>query len=130
MSSHVPVQYFQSVIAVQLGVAGALLFQVRFFDNKSAQRGSQVDPRLRLAMVVVLIASLLASLEAMREGWGSLAAALVTTGLAVSLLPIVLRVLPPLTRDLETQKRDPHLWVSVLGLILYGAIVTILVWLP
>jgi len=31
----------------------------------------------------------------MREGWGSLAAALVTVGVAVSLLPILLRILPP-----------------------------------
>jgi hypothetical protein len=50
---------------------------------------------------------------------GPLAAALVTTGLALSLLPILLRVLPPLTRDLtrdlETEKPDPHLWVTVLG---------------
>jgi hypothetical protein len=65
----------------------------------------------------------------MREGWGPLAAALVTTGLALSLLPILLRVLPPLTRDLKTKQRDPHLWVTVLGLILYCAIVTTIVWI-
>jgi hypothetical protein len=58
---------------------------------------------------------------------GSLAAALVTTGLAVSLLPILLRLLPPLTRDLTTHEGDPHLWVTVLALILYCAIVTIIV---
>jgi hypothetical protein len=55
------------------------------------------------------------------------AAAFVTAGLAVSLLPILLRVLPPLTRDVKTQERDPHLWVTVLGLILYCVIVTIIV---
>ena len=38
-----------------------------------------------------------------------------------------LRVLPPLTRDIETHKRDPHLWVTVFALILYFAIVTIVV---
>lgn len=130
MSSHVPVQYYQSVIAILLAVTGALLFRVRFFDPENTQPGSEVDPRLRLTMVVVLIATLFVSLEAMRQGWGSLAAALVTTGLAVGMLPIVLRVLPPLTRDIETQKRDPHLWVGVLGLIVYGAIVAIIVWLP
>jgi hypothetical protein len=127
MASDVPVQYFQSTIAVLLAIAGALLFQVRFFDTNSTARGSPVDPRLRLVMVVVLTATLFASLEAIREGWGSLAAALVTTGLAVSLLPILLRVLPPLTRDLTTHKRDPHLWVTVLGLIFYCAVVTIIV---
>ena len=84
-------------------------------------------------MIAVITATLFASLEAMREGWGRLAAALVTTGLALSLLPILLRVLPPLTRDLTrdltTQQRDPHLWVTVLGLILYCAIVTTIVWI-
>jgi hypothetical protein len=127
MNRDVPVQYFQSIIAIQLAVAGALLFQVRFFDTKNTDAGSKVDPRLRLAMVVVLTATLFASLEAMREGWGYIAAAFVTAGLAVSLLPILLRVLPPLTRDVETQERDPHLWVTVLGLILYCVIVTIIV---
>jgi hypothetical protein len=127
MNSDVPIQYFQSIIAVQVAVAGALLFQVRFFDTRNTDRASQVDPRLRLLMVVVITTTLFASLEAMREGWGYLAAALVTTGLAVSLLPILLRVLPPLTRDAETRKRDPHFWVTVLGLILCCAIVTIIV---
>ena len=42
MSSAVPVQYFQSVIAVQIAVAGALLFQVRFFDNSKVDRKSVV----------------------------------------------------------------------------------------
>jgi hypothetical protein len=63
-------------------------------------------------MVLVIMATVFASLEAMREGWGSLAAALITAGLALSLLPIVLRVLPLLTRDVETHERDPHLWVT------------------
>ena len=78
-------------------------------------------------MVVVLTATLFGSLEAMREGWGPFAAALVTTGLALSLLPILLRVLPPLTRDIETQQRDPHLWVTLLALLVYCAAVTIVV---
>ena len=84
-------------------------------------------------MMVVITATLFVSLAAMREGWGRLAAALVTAGLALSLLPILLRVLPPLTRDLtrdlNTQQRDPHLWVTVLGLILFCAIVTTIVWI-
>jgi hypothetical protein len=94
MSSGVPVQYFQSIIAIQLAVAGALLFQLRFFDTKSTDRESTVDPRIRLLMVLVITATLFASLEAMREDWGSLAAALITAGLALSLLPIVLRGQP------------------------------------
>jgi hypothetical protein len=127
MSSAVPVQYFQSIIALQLAVAGALLFQVRFFDPSNGKSGPQVDPRLRLVLVVIITATLFVSLEAMREGWGSAAAALVAGGLALSLLPILLGVLPKLTRDIETQKRDPHFWVTVLALILYWAIVAIVV---
>ena len=59
----VPIQYFQSIIAVLLAVSGALLFQVRFFDNDRTERGSQVDPRLRLVMVLVLTATLFGSLR-------------------------------------------------------------------
>jgi hypothetical protein len=127
MSSGVPVQFFQSIIAAQLAVAGALLFQVRFFDTSNDKSRSQVDPRLRLVLVLVIAATLFVSLEAMREGWGSAAAALVAGGLAVSVLPILLGVLPPLTRDIETQNRDPHLWITVLAVILYFAIVMIVV---
>jgi hypothetical protein len=82
---------------------------------------------LRLVAIVVIAATVFASLEAMQKGWGSPAAAAVTAGLALSVLPILLRVLPPLTRDIETQRRDPHLWVTVLALLLYCAAVTIVV---
>ena len=75
----------------------------------------------------MIAATLFVSLEAMRQGWGASAAALVAGGLALSALPILIRVLPPLTRDIETHKRDPHLWVTVLALILYFVIVTIVV---
>jgi glucose-6-phosphate-specific signal transduction histidine kinase len=129
VSSDVPVQYFQSIIAVELAIAGALLFQVRFFDKDRADQGAQVDPRLLLLMAIVLAATLFGSLEAMREGWGSLAAVFVTVGVAVSLLPILLRVLPPLARDIETQQRDPRFWVTVLGLVLYCAAVAIIVFI-
>src|SRR5262245_1680953 len=125
-SADVPVQYFQSVIAIELAVAGALLFQVRYFDKDPAA-GAQSDPRMRLFMAVVLAATLFGCLEAMREGWGSLAAVLVTVGLAVSLLPILIRVLPRLTRDIKTQRRDPHWWVTLVGLLIYIAIVTVVV---
>jgi hypothetical protein len=127
MGGGVPVQYFQSIIAIQLAVAGALLFQVRFFDTSNTKRGPLIDPRLRLVVVLVIAATLFVSLEAMRQGWGASAAALVTAGLALSVLPIMIRVLPPLTRDIETHARDPHLWVTVLALVAYCAIVTIVV---
>jgi hypothetical protein len=98
----VPVQYFQSVIAVETAVTGVLLFQIRFFaTNKDApQDGPQefeVDPRLRVLLLIVLTATIFGSLEAIREGWGRWSAVLVTVGLALSVLPILLRVLPRYT---------------------------------
>src|SRR5258708_30302232 len=68
MARDVPVQYFQSIITVLLAVAGALLFQVRFFELTHSERTKEVDPLLRLVMMVVITATLFASLEAMREG--------------------------------------------------------------
>ena len=70
MARDVPVQYFQSIITVLLAVAGALLFQVRFFELTHSERTKEVDPFLRLVMIAVITATLFASLEAMREGWG------------------------------------------------------------
>ena len=124
----VPVQYFQSVIALETAVTGVLLFQIRFFaSSKGASQESQVDPRLRLLLLVVLAATIFGSLEAIREGGGWWSALLVTVGLAVSVLPILLRVLPPLQRDAQTQQRHPHYRITVLGLILYAVIVLLIV---
>jgi hypothetical protein len=128
-SGQVPIQYFQSVIAIELAVAGALLFQVHYFDRDRAAN-SKSDPWMLLFMAIVIAATLFGCLEAMREGWSSLAAALVTVGVAVSVLPILLRVLPPITRDLETREHDPHRWVTALALILYVAVVTVIVLTP
>src|SRR4029453_19041692 len=47
----VPVQFFQSVIAIELAVAGALLWQMRFFAPRDATRRESEglpDSRLRL----------------------------------------------------------------------------------
>jgi hypothetical protein len=123
----VPVQFFQSVIAVELAIVRALLWQIRFFDKEDNQaETSRRDPRLQLLLLVVLTAILFGSLEALREGGGQLAALLLTVGLAVSLLPILLRVLRPVRRDATTQPRDPQLWVTLLGLILFAAVVVLL----
>jgi hypothetical protein len=121
----VPVQYFQSVIAIELAVAGALLWQVRFFES-SATRHEQEhlpDPRLRLALALVLGATIFGSLWAMANEGETFAAIGVTVGLAVSVLPILLRVLPPLVRDAATQDRDPNYAVTVIGLLLYVLLV-------
>jgi hypothetical protein len=65
----VPVQYFQSVIAVETAVAGVLLFQIRFFaPEKGAPQEAGVDPRLRVLLLLVLAATIFGSLEAIREG--------------------------------------------------------------
>ena len=124
----VPVQFFQSVIAIELAIVGALLWQIRFFDKEDTQtETSRKDPRLQLLLLVLLTAILFGSLEALREGGGQLAAVLLTVGLAVSLLPILLRVLRPVRRDATTQPRDPQLWVTLLGLILFAAVVVLLI---
>jgi hypothetical protein len=52
--------------------------------------------------------------------WAALA---VTVGLAVSVVPILLRVLPPLAKDAVTNERDPNYAVAVLGLFLYVVVV-------
>jgi glucose-6-phosphate-specific signal transduction histidine kinase len=126
----VPVQFFQSVIAVELAIVGALLWQIRFFDKEDNQaETSRRDPRLQLLMLVVLTAILFGSLEALREGGGQLAAVLLTVGLAVSLLPILLRVLRPVRRDATMQPRNPQLWVTLVGLILFAAVVVLLIFI-
>jgi hypothetical protein len=78
-------------------------------------------------LLIVLTATVFGSLEAIREGRGRWSAVLVTVGLAVSVLPILLRVLPPLQRDARIQQRHPQYWITVLGLVLYGVIVLLIV---
>jgi hypothetical protein len=122
----VPVQYFQSVIAIELAVAGALLWQIRFFESSSTARreGEHLpDPRLRLGLALVLGATLFGSLWAMAHQGQSWAATAVTVGLALSLLPIFFRVLPPLARDAATNKRDADYAVTVVGLLAYVVLV-------
>jgi hypothetical protein len=122
----VPVQYFQSVIAIELAVSAALLWQIRFFDSKRMSRpeGEHLpDPRLRLGLALVLGATLFGSLWAMADEGPKWAALGVTVGLAVSLVPILLRVLPPLAKDAATNARDANYAVTVVGLLLYVVVV-------
>jgi hypothetical protein len=86
----VPVQFFQSTIAIELAVAGALLWQIRYFDRGGAAgRDMQElpDARLQFFFALVLGATLFRSLWAIADEGKALAASLVTTGVAVSLLP-------------------------------------------
>src|SRR5262245_3575961 len=122
----VPPQFFQPVIAIELAVTGALLWQMRFFESshgKDREDEPLPDARLRLALAVVLGTTLFASLWAIADEGPKWAALVVTVGLAVSLIPILLRVLPPLAKDAVTNERDPESAVTVLGLILYVAVV-------
>ena len=121
----VPVQYFQSVIAIELAVSGALLWQIRFFESNAERRKGEPlpDARLRVGLALVLGATVFGSLWAMADEGPKWAALAVTIGLAISLFPILLRVLPPLGRDAATDTRDPDYLVTVVGLLLYVAVV-------
>ena len=115
----VPIQYFQSVIAIELAVTGALLFQIRYVAPRRDQADEDLpDPLLRLAVAVVLGATLFGSLEAMLHGGDKTAAAAVMIGLAVSLLPILLRVLPPLRREAQSHERRSDVAVTIAGVLL------------
>ena len=63
------------------------------------------------------------SLWAMADEGPKWAAIAVTIGLALSLVPILLRVLPPLAKDAATKERDPDYAVTVVGLLLYSVVV-------
>ena len=121
----VPVQYFQSVIAIELAVSGALLWQMRYFESSSARRENErlPDARLRVGLALVLGATVFGSLWAMADEGPRWAALLVTIGLAISLLPILLRVLPPLAKDATADERNPDYWVTVVGMFLYVVVV-------
>lgn len=81
------------------------------------------NSRLRLGLALVLGATLFGSLWAIADEGPKWAALAVTVGPAISLIPILLRVLPPLAKDAKTNKRDPEYVVTLLGLILYVAVV-------
>ena len=57
-----PVQYFQSLITIELAVAGALLWQMHYVDTRGRSRRDKEqlpDSRLRLGFAVSLIPILL-----------------------------------------------------------------------
>ena len=123
----VPVQYYQSIIAIELATAGALLFQIRFFVPRGTERGGEYlpDPRLRLLMAVIIGMTLFGSLAGIRHEAERPAAVAVTIGLALSILPILLRVLPPLRRPAGSDEGDPAFAVTIIGLVLYVAVTTV-----
>jgi hypothetical protein len=105
---------------MELAVAGALLWQMRYFDARGARDDERLpNARLRLALALVIGTTLFGSLWAMADEGPKWAAIVVTVGLAISVIPILVRGLPPLTRDARTNERDPDYWVTVAGLIGY-----------
>lgn len=112
----VPVQYYQTVVAIQLAVTGALLFQIRFFDTAQTIGGRHAWRRL--AVAIVLGSTLFGCLYSIRHGSGQGAAAAVTVGLALSIVPILLRVLPPLASGAHGGDEDQRV-VTIVALGLY-----------
>ena len=106
-------------------MAGALLWEIRYFERNTATRDRQdlPHPRLQLFFALVMGATLFGSLWAIADEGNALAATLVTTGVAISVLPILLRVLPPLARDARTSERDPDNAVTIAGLFVYVVVV-------
>lgn len=122
----VPPQYFQSIIALELAITGALLWQIRYFEHEDAvgDHGHRSLPRplVRLMVAVVLAGTLLGSLLGILHGAGKGVAISVGVGLVLSLLPILLRVLPPLPGSVRTKGRDARYAVTVIGLLVYVVI--------
>lgn len=126
----VPVQFFQSVIAIQLAVTGALLWNIRYFERRPGNDSdgeSTPNPWLLLLVAVVLTATLFGCLYSIRHAGQEAAASTVTVGLALSMIPILLRVMPPLRRPTHTERRQPNPAVTILALILYFAAVATVV---
>jgi hypothetical protein len=122
----VPIQFFQSIIAIEVAVTGALLFQIRYFERDGT--GGRVDrglpdPWLRLLVAVILGATVFGSLDAMLNGGGRGIATAVLVGLALSTLPILIRVLPPLSGSSKAGDPGRYSAVTVVGLVSYIAAV-------
>jgi hypothetical protein len=117
----VPVQFFQTTIAIELAVIGALLFQIRYFEPRQAETEKRElpDPRLRLLVAVILGATVFGSLDAIVHRGGREAAIAVTVGVALSVLPILTRVLPPLFGEASPDGQRSISTTTAIGLLLY-----------
>jgi hypothetical protein len=76
---------------------------------------------VRLVFAVILAATVFGSLLAILHQSGRGAAVTVAIGLAVSVVPILVRVLPPLARDPD-DARHPSTAITIVGLTLYSLI--------
>ena len=117
----VPVQFFQTTVAIELAVTGALLFQIRYFEPRQAEveKRELPDARLRLLIAVILGATVFGSLDAIVHRGGPEAATAVAVGVALSVLPILTRVLPPLFGEAHPGAARSISAVTTIGLLLY-----------
>lgn len=128
----VPVQFFQSTIAIELAVTGALLFQIRYFEPRQAgtEKRELPDPRLRLLVAAILGATVFGSLDGIVHRGGREVAIAVTVGVALSVLPILTHVLPPLVGEALPGGGRSISAVTAGGLLLYviavGGLVVVL----
>jgi hypothetical protein len=105
---------------------------MRYFEPLDRRRGSGhlPDARLRLGLALVLGRTIFGSQWAMADEEPKWAAIVVTVGLAISVVPILVRGLPPLTRDAQTNERDPDYWTTVAALAGYVTIVALVLVVP
>ena len=96
---------------------------LRAGEHNGAKQGAASRARLQLFFALVLGATVFGSLWAIADEGNALAATLITTGVAISLLPVLTRVLPPLARDARTNERNPDSAVTVVGLSVYAVVV-------
>jgi hypothetical protein len=117
----IPVQYWQSIIGIELAVTGALLFQVRYFETGERELDGRdlPDPRIRLLVAAIPAATLFGSLDAILNGGGRPTAIAVAIGVALSVLPILLRVLPPLVHEARPDAQRSYPALTIIGLGVY-----------
>ena len=125
----VPVQFYQSIIGIEVAIAGALLFQVRYFELRRADVEDDYlpDPRWRLVIAVVLAATVFGALDGIANDGGQQMAIFVTVGVATSATPILIRVLPPLVAAAHPGSRRAYSIITIIGLALYVLAVTVLI---
>src|SRR5262249_3351663 len=81
----IPVQFFQSAITIELPVAGAPLWEIRYFERGGSAGGNRnklPDSRLQLFFALVIGATVFGSLWAIADEGQTLAATFITMGVA------------------------------------------------
>jgi hypothetical protein len=87
------------------------------------------DPRPRLVIAVVLAATVFGALDGIANHGGQQTAIFVTVGVAISAIPILIRVLPPLVAAAHPGSRRAYSSITIIGLALYVLAVAVLIFL-